>query len=101
MRALLKFAAVVMVLYIALVGALLVAMYQPPARLGKVMAKAPGPLLGVLPFQSLWLMARAGRLQPGEVAPDFNLETVDKQSRVRLSSFRGDKPVVLIFGSYT
>ena len=38
---------------------------------------------------------------PGDLAPDFDLETLDKSARVRLSSFRARKPVVLIFGSYT
>ncbi len=38
----------------------------------------------------------------GEVAPDFTLRHADDPSRsVTLSSFRGDKPVALIFGSYT
>jgi peroxiredoxin len=45
--------------------------------------------------------ARAGSLQVGDSAPDFDLETLDKKSRVRLSSHLGVKPVVLIFGSYT
>ena len=59
--------------------------------------------------------SRAGRLerplenrQPlleapalGEVAPDFELRSPDGLTSVRLSSFRGNKPVVLIFGSFT
>ncbi|PYT13731.1 MAG: hypothetical protein DMG59_19590 [Acidobacteria bacterium] len=55
----------------------------------------------VLPFERLWLQARAGKLQVGETAPDFSLKTPDHGSTVRLSSFRGQKPVVLVFGSYT
>jgi peroxiredoxin len=37
----------------------------------------------------------------GEPAPDFELDLHDGTGRVRLSSFRGDQPVVLIFGSLT
>ena len=88
-------------LYLALIGALWAAMYQPPARFGLVMAKIPGSMFRVLPFRPLWMAARAGPLKRGDPAPDFELETVDHQSRVRLSAFRGSKPVVLVFGSYT
>ena len=48
----------------------------------------------------MWSKARAGTIQPGELAPDFRLPTLDHQSEVQLSSLRG-KPVVLVFGSYT
>ncbi len=37
----------------------------------------------------------------GDVAPDFELSDVNGENPVRLSDFRGQKPVVLIFGSYT
>ena len=37
----------------------------------------------------------------GEEPPDFNLRLKGSEERVRLSSFRGDRPVALIFGSYT
>jgi hypothetical protein len=37
----------------------------------------------------------------GQVAPDFELKTADGKETIRLSSFRGRKPVVLIFGSHT
>ncbi len=37
----------------------------------------------------------------GQVAPDFTLKTKDGKKTVKLSSFRGKKPVVLVFGSYT
>jgi peroxiredoxin len=55
----------------------------------------------VLPFETLWSFARGGHVQRGDRAPDFDLETLDKSARVRLDSFRGREPVVLIFGSYT
>lgn len=37
----------------------------------------------------------------GDVAPDFKLKTLDGSREVQLSSFRGKRPVVLVFGSYT
>jgi len=61
----------------------------------------PEPLFAVLPLEQLWLLARTGHLKIGDVAPDFELLTLDKTSRVKLSSFRDEKPVVLVFGSYT
>ncbi len=88
------------VLYLALLAGLFGLMRQP-ILFGKVMSKVPEPLFMVVPFERLWFMARAGQLRPGDVAPDFQLWTSDKKSRVQLSSFHGHKPVVLIFGSYT
>ena len=35
-------------------------------------------------------------ITPGELAPDFELEDVNGY-RIRLSNFRGHKPVVLVF----
>jgi len=37
----------------------------------------------------------------GDVAPDFELSDSKGENPVRLSSFRGHKPVALLFGSYT
>jgi len=37
----------------------------------------------------------------GDTAPDFDLPVRGSGERVRLSSFRGRRPVALIFGSYT
>jgi Ca2+-binding EF-hand superfamily protein len=37
----------------------------------------------------------------GEAAPAFTLETHDKSKRISLADYRGKKPVVLIFGSFT
>ncbi|MDF1667720.1 MAG: hypothetical protein P1V97_38640 [Planctomycetota bacterium] len=42
-----------------------------------------------------------GTLKEGQKAPDFNLKKVDTKKKGKLSTFRGKKPVVLIFGSYT
>ncbi len=37
----------------------------------------------------------------GDMAPDFELHDVNGQNPVRLSDFRGQKPVALVFGSFT
>ena len=88
--------------YVLLLGALVASMLQTPARFGSVMRYAPMPLVwGVLPAQRVWLWARQGNLVEGAIAPDFSLPTPDRTSRVTLSSFRGHRPVVLVFGSYT
>jgi peroxiredoxin len=46
--------------------------------------------------------ARVGTLQVGSTAPDFALTKLDKTARVQLSSLSAqNRPVVLVFGSYT
>ena len=87
-------------LYMGLVAGLLVVM-RHPTILGKVMSKMPEAVFFVVPFKQLWFIARAGHLKVGDLAPDFSLHSADKESRIQLSSFRGQKPVVLVFGSYT
>jgi hypothetical protein len=37
----------------------------------------------------------------GDPAPDFLLLDISGENPVRLSEFKGDKPVALIFGSFT
>lgn len=37
----------------------------------------------------------------GETPPDFSLKRAGSEERVRLSSFKGKRPVALVFGSYT
>jgi len=78
-------------------------MQQPPENFARVMAKIPGPVAFlVLPFETLWMHARAGALQVGSPAPDFALTKLDKTARIQLSSFTTqNRPVVLVFGSYT
>jgi len=39
--------------------------------------------------------------QVGDVAPTFTLQMLDSDKKVDLASFRGKRPVVLFFGSYT
>ena len=40
-------------------------------------------------------------LKVGDVAPDSKLKTLDGKETVSLSSFKGKRPVALVFGSYT
>lgn len=42
-----------------------------------------------------------GTLQVGELAPDLDLSRSDGEGSARLSDYFRDKPLVLIFGSYT
>lgn len=39
--------------------------------------------------------------KPGELAPDFTLQSPDGKTTVTLSSYRGKQPVVLVFGCFT
>ena len=43
----------------------------------------------------------ADKLKVGDPAPDFTLPFVNGKGELKLSSFHGKKPVVLIFASYT
>ncbi len=88
------------VLWLLFLGAIYFIMRQPPERFAGTIAKLPGPAFMLFPFETLWFRARAGVLKVGDAAPDFRLRTLDKSAEVSLSSFRGSKPVVLIFGSY-
>lgn len=100
-------AVAVLLVYTAFLVTIFAAMHQPVERFGRFMSYMPGPLFMVIPFEPLWNVARAGPLEVGNPAPDFALQAVDAKGhatsdgRVRLSSFRGQQPVVLIFGSYT
>lgn len=77
------------------------AMRRGPEAFGAVMAKTPDLAFVVLPMKPMWLSARKGRLSVGDPAPDFSLQRYDEPTTVRLSQFRGSRPVVLVFGSYT
>jgi len=94
--------AALLVVYVLFGGVVVLAMMQPPERFGRFMRHVPMALVwGVLPGPKLWLWARQGTLRVGDRAPDFTLSTHDHKEHVTLSSFRGQRPVVLVFGSYT
>lgn len=44
---------------------------------------------------------RPSALKVGDVAPTFELKSLDGNSETNLASFKGKKPVILIFGSYS
>jgi hypothetical protein len=97
----LKIGVTALALWLVLSASLFAVMLQPPLVFDRVMAKMPPLAFFVLPFETLWLQARQGTLRVGDSAPDFHLVTADRSSEVTLSSFRGQKPVVLVFGSHT
>jgi hypothetical protein len=101
LRRLARFAIVLLGVYVVFLGAMFVVMCQPPARFGQIMARFPMPAMMIVPFEPMWSVARRGATRVGEMAPDFTLPTLDRRSEVQLSSFRGKRPVVLVFGSYT
>jgi hypothetical protein len=94
---------VLAVLWIAGSIAIYRVMCKPPEQFARVMSKIPGPVpFLLLPFETLWLRARAGKLGIGDHAPDFVLTKLDKSGQIQLSSLTAQgQPVVLVFGSYT
>ncbi len=98
---LLQLAVVIVVLYLMALAGFAYAMRQPPQTFSRLMMHTgPVPFL-LFPFESMWKSARQGHLHNGDAAPDFTLPLLDHSAQVTLSEFRGAKPVVLVFGSYT
>jgi hypothetical protein len=99
---LLSAALVLFILWLGFVAFMWRTMKQPPEKFGAVMSHMPIPAVFLAaPFETMWVRARAGELHPGDIAPEFNLQTFDKTSRLALSSLNVRGPVVLVFGSYT
>jgi hypothetical protein len=90
-----------LVVYALFAGFIAWTMHQSPETFGRVMARMPGVAYAVVPFETMWIHARAGRLLRGDAAPDFSLTKLDKSASVQLSSLTARQPVVLVFGSYT
>jgi len=89
-------------LYAGYVGFIWWSMHQPPETFGRVMAKMPATAVFLTaPFETMWTCARSGHLHAGDLAPDFVLKKLDGSDPVRLSAVTAEKPVVLVFGSYT
>lgn len=87
--------------YAALLFSVNRAMHRSPEDFGRFMTKMPTAIFLIAPFETMWTHARAGRVNVGDSAPEFTLTTLDKSAHISLASFRNDKPVVLVFGSYT
>ena len=47
------------------------------------------------------VVARDEKPHVGDVPPDFRLKQMGSEERVQLSKFKSQKPIALIFGSYT
>jgi hypothetical protein len=92
---------VLLIAYTGFLGFIWWAMRQPPEKFARVMASMPVAAYFVLPFETMWTHARAGTLNRGDAAPDFSLTKLDKTDKIQLSSLSAQKPVVLVFGSYT
>jgi hypothetical protein len=101
LRVLGKITAALALVWLLFTGFIFWAMHQPPERFGRIMKRVPLPAMMAVPFETLWNRARAGRLRPGDTAPEFRLATAGRSSTVQLADFRGSRPVILVFGSYT
>ncbi|NQW22704.1 MAG: hypothetical protein HQ475_04575 [SAR202 cluster bacterium] len=73
---------------------------QMPAR--EMLDAATAELTGIL-REAMEAVVTRDEMGPhvGDAPPDFDLKRMGSEDRVRLSSFKGQKPVALIFGSYT
>lgn len=87
--------------WLCFVGYVNWAMHQPPEVFGHVMAKMPMPGYFVLPFETLWMRARNGQLSVGDTAPGLAVKKLEDHTPTDLASLWVEKPVVLVFGSYT
>ena len=97
----LRIGIVLILFYAAFASYVWWAMHQPPETFGRVMQHMPEVAYFLVPFETMWTRARAGHLQAGDIAPDFNLTKLDKSATVQLSALSATQPVVLVFGSYT
>jgi hypothetical protein len=71
-------------------------------RLGRRLAPADSPLgLPDILASPVYRDLSTPNVAVGEEAVDFDLPTLDGGATVRLSTFKGQKPVALVFGSYT
>ena len=91
----------VLVVWLGFMGFVGWAMRQPPAKFGSVMARMPMPAFFLFPFETMWTHARSGSLQPGDVAPALTLERLGDHQPVPMASLWEERPVALVFGSYT
>ncbi len=57
----------------------------------------PRNIIGMLRYDQ----RQEGRLKVGDRAPDVALLSLDGKSPVRVAESIGDKPLVLVFGSFT
>jgi len=94
-------AAVLIPAWLCFLGYINWAMHQPPEVFGHVMARMPMPAYFVIPFETLWSRARKGHVEIGDTAPNLPARRLEDKTPVDLGSLWNEKPVVLVFGSYT
>jgi hypothetical protein len=71
-------------------------------RLGRRMAPTDSPLgLPDINASPVYRDLSTPKLAQGDDAVDFELPLLDGGGTIRLSTFKGVKPVALVFGSYT
>ena len=87
--------------WLGLTGYVNWAMHQPLEVFGHVMARMPMPAYFVLPFETLWTRARHGQLNVGDAAPSLVVKKLEDHSPTNLAALWANRPVVLVFGSYT
>jgi hypothetical protein len=76
-------------------------LFPPPPKEGAPGQDMPSPftlLMGLLTGEIGW---SGEGPKVGQAAPEFALETLGGKQTVALADFRGKKPVVLVFGSFT
>jgi hypothetical protein len=91
----------VAVLYLGFLAFIYAGMKQEPEVFAGMVAKLPMPAMMLFPFETFWRSARAGRLQVGDAAPTFPLIPARGGEAVTLASMWAERPLVLVFGSYT
>jgi hypothetical protein len=101
LKTILKTVVVFVLIYCLLTGVFYFVMTRPPDQFAMTMRHVPWMAMLVFPFRPMWMEARKGTVAVGDLAPDFNLQSVDGATHYQLSTSRGQRPVVLLFGSYT
>ena len=71
------------------------------STIASLVAVAVGGLLPATAWAGNHSDKRTAGVEQGAVAPDFTLRMLNSDETVQLSKRIGERPVVLVFGSYT
>mgnify|MGYP001187603758 FL=1 len=82
-----------MLIKLLLIGAVLLV----AAAVVAIVKIGPRNIIGMIRYDR----RREGKLRVGDEAPDLALTALDGATRVTLREHQGQKPLVLVFGSYT
>lgn len=77
--------------------AIVVAVLLLAAASAAMIRFGPNNLIGMIRYDQ----RQEGKLLPGDRAPNVELVALDGSTRQQLHDWIGEKPVVLIFGSFT